>query len=344
MTPEQTVAALTETVKIQAQQIERLTALLTALSKNPADAERGSSLTVRELYAAYERAKGGTHSWRNARNRLAPLVRRLGDLRVLELTPKVWAVYRVARAGEVLFDNETKGRTPSTGTLNLELHYAKALLNWAASPEQELISHNPLSTARTARDAGRRERCLTEDEVGAVLRVANRTLRAFVLICVDAGLRHNECRQLRRDWIRRDGTIVIPSAIAKSRKPRVVALTPRALAAIEAMPSHAKGAPELFCSSRTGKLYGSQTLLNWFQRACERAEVQGPGERIVLHTLRHTAATAALRRGVRLNSVQRMLGHSSLAVTERYLHLGDGDAVEVARLMAEGAAREGGAA
>ncbi len=39
------------------------------------------------------------------------------------------------------------------------------------------------------------------------------------------------------------------------------------------------------------------------------------------HCFRHWFATTLLRRGVNIEAVRRMMGHSSLAVTQRYLHL-----------------------
>ncbi|HEV2369024.1 MAG TPA: tyrosine-type recombinase/integrase [Acidimicrobiales bacterium] len=42
---------------------------------------------------------------------------------------------------------------------------------------------------------------------------------------------------------------------------------------------------------------------------------------------RHTYATDLLRRGVDIHVVQRLLGHTNIATTTRYLHLSDTDLI-----------------
>ncbi len=49
------------------------------------------------------------------------------------------------------------------------------------------------------------------------------------------------------------------------------------------------------------------------------------GEHVTLHMLRHKFATRAYRASRNLRAVQRMLGHSSLAITERYLECDDSE-------------------
>jgi integrase/recombinase XerD len=43
------------------------------------------------------------------------------------------------------------------------------------------------------------------------------------------------------------------------------------------------------------------------------------------HVLRHSYATDFLNRGGNIRTLQIILGHSSLATTERYLHITDKD-------------------
>lgn len=53
------------------------------------------------------------------------------------------------------------------------------------------------------------------------------------------------------------------------------------------------------------------------------SEVLGIDKDITFHDARHTWATTALKKGVNIMTVSKALGHSSIAITERYLHLAD---------------------
>ena len=59
----------------------------------------------------------------------------------------------------------------------------------------------------------------------------------------------------------------------------------------------------------------------------------GIGEHLTLHSLRHTSATELLRSGVSIYTVQKLLGHSSISVTERYLHAIPDDLREAAEVL-----------
>jgi integrase len=56
-----------------------------------------------------------------------------------------------------------------------------------------------------------------------------------------------------------------------------------------------------------------------FKRYVRRAGL--PNQRLRFHSLRHTFSTWLVQSGVSLAEVQKLLGHSSIAVTEVYAHL-----------------------
>jgi integrase/recombinase XerD len=266
----------------------------------------------------------------------------------MELTPRVLAEHIAKRRREPLACwtgnvMGRRGRFPSQGTITIEISRAKTMMRWASNPDQGLIPSNPIASVRVQKHR-HRETALTEADVAKVIEVATPTLRAFVLICIDSGLRLNEARHLRRDWIRPGGVVAIPWTITKSKRTRLVVLTPRAIEAIGAMPEETLQHPEVFRNPNTGRLYGEGTFWRAFREACEAAGIDrraaAGDDRIHIHDLRHTAASAAIRRGAPITAVQQMLGHANLSTTSIYLHADESDAINLARLMQEGADRE----
>ncbi|MBW4639575.1 MAG: tyrosine-type recombinase/integrase [Gloeocapsa sp. UFS-A4-WI-NPMV-4B04] len=80
------------------------------------------------------------------------------------------------------------------------------------------------------------------------------------------------------------------------------------------------GAP-VFCSQKKSHDGHGHLTREWVhkivQAAAKRAGISG---KISPHSLRHAHASHALERGAKIHLVQATLGHSSVAVTSRYLH------------------------
>jgi integrase/recombinase XerD len=77
----------------------------------------------------------------------------------------------------------------------------------------------------------------------------------------------------------------------------------------------------LFISQRSDRMSGAGLLLrlNVLIRGTENAELME--KEVGLHTLRHSIATHLLKAGMKLESISRFLGHSSLVSTQIYTHL-----------------------
>lgn len=57
------------------------------------------------------------------------------------------------------------------------------------------------------------------------------------------------------------------------------------------------------------------------RRFKDMVEVAGLDERLQFHSLRHTCASWLAMQGVPLRTMQAIMGHSEISVTERYSHL-----------------------
>ena len=116
----------------------------------------------------------------------------------------------------------------------------------------------------------------------------------------------------------------------KGEKDRTVLFNEATVRAVEAwMPirrsrnklsSDGKEERALLLSSR-GRRMNPRSVQKLIDKLAEAADI--PKSRLSPHTLRHTFATGLLERGADLVTIQRLLGHSSIATTRVYLEIGD---------------------
>jgi site-specific recombinase XerD len=165
---------------------------------------------------------------------------------------------------------------------------------------------------------------LAVEEVRALLRACNRGAtgarnRALIVLLWRAGLRVGEALALREADLEPAAGLVHVRC-GKGGKPRTVALDPEAFGAVEAWAARRRarglnGHQLLLCTLAGGPLDASYPR-HLFKRLARRAGLQ---KRVHPHALRHTHAVELVREGAPLPEVQAQLGHSSLAVTSRYL-------------------------
>jgi len=170
----------------------------------------------------------------------------------------------------------------------------------------------------------RRAEVYARSELEAILSAPRQPRdRAFLMAVYAGGLRLSEATHLkttdldraRMQWRVREG---------KGAKERVLPLSARLLAEFEsywraqraAKPGH--DSPWLFLGEKAGQPINRATGQNIYYRAVKNSGVRRKGG---IHILRHSFATHCIENGVELTVVQRLLGHSSLLTTARYLHV-----------------------
>lgn len=168
---------------------------------------------------------------------------------------------------------------------------------------------------------------------------AGRRNRALIVVMWRSGLRCAEALALYpKDVDLERGRIQILHGKGDQR--RVVAIDPAAAAICERWERERRrigltGRDAYFCviSCKPTKGYaiGDAYVRDLFKRLAVRAGIE---KRVHPHGLRHTYASWLIEQGVPIHHIRRMLGHSSLAVTERYCdHLNPSEVVESMRLV-----------
>lgn len=170
-----------------------------------------------------------------------------------------------------------------------------------------------------------RQSCLTAEQVKTVLQVANVRDRALIALLCDTGLRREEIVSLNwNDLDFQTGLLrVTKTKGGKFRSVCAGAKTRRLLLAYRRKVVNSDGA--MFQTSTGERLRGDAVRL-----ICQRLSKK-TAIRFSPHTCRRTAATLLLKSGVDLETLRRILGHSSLDLLNIYVTLLDTDIVTTAR-------------
>lgn len=184
----------------------------------------------------------------------------------------------------------------------------------------------------------RRLRILTDAEIAQLLAYEGQhkafaaELRDMMLLSLDTGVRSGELIRLRREDVDTErGTLRIllgsDFGLTKSGRTRIVHAGYLFPEARDVLRRHARGDSPYLFPGRDGGVRDGTALGRAMNRIAEtlglNSGVTDPRNRVVWHTLRHTFATRMLESGVDIYTLKELLGHSSVAVTEGYLHLCD---------------------
>ena len=262
--------------------------------------------TLAEQHIAH--AKTYQRSWWSTagiiRKHLLP---RFGRMRLDELTSQ--------QISKFLAEKLEEGFAPAT-VEKIRVVLGKS---YALAQEWDLpgVDRNPVRSVKRPVFDNQRTRALSAPEVDRLLKAAakspNPQLKPIVHLLLLTGARLSELLHAKwedvdvhnRRWL-------IP--MSKTGKARYVPLAQAAVDVIQALPRF-EGAPYLVPNPETGRPFVS--IKRAWQTARDEAKLEG----FRLHDCRHAAASAMATAGVDIYTIGKVLGHSSVASSQRYAHV-----------------------
>jgi integrase len=186
------------------------------------------------------------------------------------------------------------------------------------------IEANPALRVRPLKENNRRVRWLTDDEEQRLFKVLPARYHPLVFVALHTGMRKTE--QLSLQWSDVDFKVgQVKVRESKAGKSRIIPMNDTLVETLRRLPRVLNN-PYIFVGRADGERLTD--LPREWERYIESAGIAD----FHWHDLRHTFASRMVMGGVPLRAVQELLGHQSLAMTERYSHLAPGylkDAVSV---------------
>jgi len=218
-------------------------------------------------------------------------------------------------------------------TINIRLRTVKAMFNWANS--EGIIKDSPFDNVELLKvpeedfqviSKAQERKLFSCCELTTFTGLRDALLMSFLM---DTGVRIGECMRVHAEEVDlQSHSASIRAESAKTRKARTVyfgARTQELLVIYLAWHDRNAQAPNLFLNE-----FGQPLDKNWATRCIsfigKRAKITGV--RVSPHTFRHTFATRYIKATGDPFSLRRLLGHSSMEMTNRYVNQDTADVRE----------------
>lgn len=203
----------------------------------------------------------------------------------------------------------------SPATMNREHAYLRAVFNELRRLGQ-WAGENPLASVRQFKEPERELSFMTLEQISALLKALERSGDAYLVakVCLATGTRWTEAEALRPSRVR-GGMVHLVGTETKSKKNRSVPISEALEAELRAHLVGRYGEDGAAVASRF-----FVACMERFRSAVSRAGLTLPKGQLT-HVLRHTFASHFMMNGGNILVLQKILGHSSLAMTMRYAHL-----------------------
>lgn len=262
-------------------------------------------------------------------------------VRAKNLSPKTISVYgerlsyfyRFLRKRRIPFESVSKNtiqdyilfqkdRGLKDISINGQLKVLKLFFNYLC--EEGIVTSNPTEKIRSLKTASHIKPIISENDIQRLLAVPDKRtftgLRNFCMLLVfyDTLIRLGELTNIKlKDIDLEGGTIRI---FGKGRKERIVPFGAAAAKYLyRYLRRHRDSLPgDVFFCTKNGRMLDHRNVLRILQRTGKRIGIQvGP------HLIRHSAATHRALSGMPAFLLQRLLGHTTIQMTQKYIHLVD---------------------
>lgn len=252
--------------------------------------------------AVHKRSAGSDHQLYTCR-----IEARFGHLRLNQITKTMI----------IAFHNELRESGLAGATCD---HYVKFLRHaFNLAIEWDLLKENPASGVKLFNLDNKMENYLDSEQLERLFSVLktdpNRPVCMIIMLLISTGARLNEVLTATWSQINRETrTWKIPALNSKSKKVRSVPLNDSALDIINQLDTEGDF-DYLFINRITGKPYTN--IHKYWGKLRSKIGMRS----IRIHDMRHTYASLLANSGRTILEISRVLGHSSVKVSERYSHL-----------------------
>ena len=240
----------------------------------------------------------------------------------IKVTRKNWKsdYYRLKKLDSFFINKQLKGITPmsiekfrsgrlnagnSKSTTNRYLALLKKMFNLAI--QEGCLEKNPVQKVKFfSEEETSKERIISIEEEKRLLSESCDHLRLAIIVALNTGMRKTEILNLK--WKNVDlSSKTIKVEKTKSGKIRFIPINEFLLSKLE------REHGEKCKRTNVIRLISIRTA---FENARERSDLEG----LRFHDFRHTFATRLVRKGVDVETIRSILGHSTISVTQRYMH------------------------
>jgi integrase len=238
---------------------------------------------------------------------LRRFLRTVGEIPLSEITTRQADMHISKRATEV-----------RPATVNIELRSLRAV--FGVAKKWGYVANNPFADTRSVPVPESQLSYLTRSDLQCLLSVVRETwLRNVIVFSVATGMRRGEVIHLRWEDIDMVRKVMMVGNSGdfrtKSGKNRVVPISDTVFGLLSDLAGRGSSG---YVFQRNGRPLGASYLTHLFK---EYVRCAGLPDGTHFHCLRHTFASWLAQDGVSLFAIQKLLGHSSAAVTQVYSHL-----------------------